>query len=78
MNAAKLAAMQAQVRIGGKGSTRRKVKKVQKTVVTDQKKLDDTLKKLNVQSIANVDEVNMFQKDSKILHFSRPQGILAN
>ena len=33
MNAAKLAKLQSQVRIGGKGTPRRKVKKVQKVVI---------------------------------------------
>ncbi|KAJ3301664.1 Nascent polypeptide-associated complex subunit beta [Kappamyces sp. JEL0829] len=72
MNAAKLAKLQEQVRIGGKGTPRRKVKKVQKVIVSDEKKLEEALKKLNVQPITSVEEVNMFKADGKILHFTRP------
>ena len=39
MNAEKLAKMQAQVRLGGKGTARRKKKVVHKTAATDDKKL---------------------------------------
>ncbi|KAL2911412.1 Nascent polypeptide-associated complex subunit beta, partial [Polyrhizophydium stewartii] len=49
MNAEKLAKLQSQVRIGGKGTPRRKVKKVHKTAGTDDKKLQGVLKKLNCQ-----------------------------
>ena len=39
MNAEKLAKLQAQVRLGGKGTARRKKKVVHKTAATDDKKL---------------------------------------
>merc|ERR1712146_299415 len=41
-----LARLQAQVRIGGKGSVRRKKKVVHKTTTTDDKRLQNTLKRL--------------------------------
>ncbi|KAI8902192.1 hypothetical protein BC833DRAFT_574721 [Globomyces pollinis-pini] len=73
MNPEKLAKLQAQVRIGGKGTPRRKVKKVQKTPGGEEKKLETTLKKLNVQHVGAVDEVNMFMKNQPtILNFRRP------
>lgn len=75
MNQEKLAKLQAQVRIGGKGTPRRKVKKVQKIVINDDQKLQNTLKKLNVQPLGPIEEVNMFRKDGSILHFTRPLGI---
>ncbi|CAG8438487.1 16240_t:CDS:2 [Acaulospora morrowiae] len=62
MNPEKLAKLQSQVRIGGKGTPRRKVKKVYKTA-NDDKKLQSTLKKLSVQNIPNIEEVNMFRED---------------
>lgn len=74
MNPEKLQKLQAQVRIGGKGTPRRKVYKQQKQQPQDDKKLQETLKKLNVQSLPQVEEVNMFYKNGQILHFSRPQG----
>ena len=57
MNAEKLAKLQAQVRIGGKGSARRKKKVVHKAASTDDKKLQSTLKKINVNAIPGIDEV---------------------
>ncbi|KAF7731265.1 Nascent polypeptide-associated complex subunit beta [Apophysomyces ossiformis] len=73
MNAEKLAKLQAQVRIGGKGTPRRKVKKQTKTTGGDDRKLQAALQKLGVQPIAGVDEVNMFKDDGKVLHFAAPK-----
>ncbi|EGF80488.1 hypothetical protein BATDEDRAFT_25111 [Batrachochytrium dendrobatidis JAM81] len=73
MNAEKLAKLQAQVRIGGKGTPRRKVKKIVKSSGTDDKKLQAALKKLNVQPVTGIEEVNMFSGESSVLHFSAPK-----
>ena len=48
MNVEKLKQLQAQVRIGGKGTARRKKKVVHRTATTDDKKLQSSLKKLSV------------------------------
>uniref|UniRef100_G3U5R3 NAC-A/B domain-containing protein n=1 Tax=Loxodonta africana TaxID=9785 RepID=G3U5R3_LOXAF len=48
MNQEKLAKLQAQVRIGGKGTARRKKKVVHRTATADDKKLQFSLKKLGV------------------------------
>ena len=80
MNAEKLAKLQASVRIGGKGTPRRKVKKVtHKAVVStaDDKKLQSTLKKINAQPIPAIEEVNMFREDGKIIHFTAPKVLAA-
>lgn len=69
----KLAKMQA-MRIGGKGTPRRVIKKKPAGGATDDKKLQAALKKLNVQPIAGIEEVNMFKEDGKVLHFSAPKG----
>ena len=74
MNPEKLAKLQAQVRIGGKGTPRRKVKKVHKSNGGDDKKLVSTLKKLNVQPVSGIEQVNMFKQDGKVIHFVNPQG----
>lgn len=58
----------------GKGTPRRKVKKVHKTSGTDDKKLQTSLKKLNVQPIQAIEEVNMFKEDGNVIHFSAPKG----
>ncbi|KAI5809878.1 nascent polypeptide-associated complex subunit beta [Peziza echinospora] len=74
MDAAKLAKLQQSVRIGiGKGTPRRKVKKVNKSSQNDDKKLQTALKKLNVQPIQGIEEVNMFKEDGNVIHFSAPK-----
>ncbi|KIY72682.1 NAC-domain-containing protein [Cylindrobasidium torrendii FP15055 ss-10] len=77
MDPAKLAKLQAAAaanRLGGKGTPRRKQPKRAKPVSQqDDKKLQAALKKLNVQPIAGVEEVNMFQEDGNVLHFTAPK-----
>ncbi|CAE6478480.1 unnamed protein product [Rhizoctonia solani] len=78
MNAEKLAKLQAAAaanRIGGKGSVRRKVvpRSGPKIAGGDDKKLAAGLKKLNVQPIAPIEEVNMFLADGNVLHFTAPK-----
>ncbi|CAG8582221.1 5081_t:CDS:2 [Racocetra fulgida] len=67
MNEAKLAKLQSQ------GTPRRKVKKVYKTATNDDKKLQSTLKKLGVQPISSIEEVNMFKEDGNVIHFAAPK-----
>ena len=63
--------------IGGKGTVRRKVvKKTKTSTAHDDKKLQGALKKLNVQPIPGVEEVNMFREDGNVLHFTAPKGEL--
>jgi nascent polypeptide-associated complex subunit beta len=73
MNADKLAKLQEQVRIGGKGTPRRKMKKVHKSAAGDMQKLQGVLKKLNAQMIPAIEEVNMFRSDGQVLHFQNPK-----
>ncbi|KAJ6260847.1 hypothetical protein Dda_3508 [Drechslerella dactyloides] len=49
------------------------VKKVHKSSGTDDKKLQSSLKKLNVQPIQAIEEVNMFKEDGNVIHFSAPK-----
>ncbi|XP_013784202.1 transcription factor BTF3 homolog 4-like [Limulus polyphemus] len=73
MNAEKLSKLQAQVRIGGKGTARRKKKVVHRTSTTDDKKLQTSLKKLSVNNIPGIEEVNMIKDDGTVLHFNNPK-----
>ncbi|KAI9632240.1 nascent polypeptide-associated complex subunit beta [Dioszegia hungarica] len=74
MDKEKLAKLQQQVRIGGKGTPRRKqVKKSVTASQGDDRKLQAALKKLSVQPIAGVEEVNMFKEDGNVLHFAAPK-----
>ncbi|KAL4669891.1 hypothetical protein H8959_008445 [Pygathrix nigripes] len=55
MNQEKLAKLQAQVRIGGKGTARRKKKK------------------LGVNNISGIEEVNMFTNQGTVIHLNNPK-----
>uniref|UniRef100_A0A2K5DQ55 Transcription factor BTF3 n=1 Tax=Aotus nancymaae TaxID=37293 RepID=A0A2K5DQ55_AOTNA len=66
MNQEKLAKLQAQVRIGGKGTARRKKKVVHRTATF-------SLKKLGVNNISDIEEVNMFTNQGTVIHFNNPK-----
>uniref|UniRef100_S4RWJ8 Basic transcription factor 3 n=1 Tax=Petromyzon marinus TaxID=7757 RepID=S4RWJ8_PETMA len=76
MNQEKLAKLQAQVRIGGKGTARRKKKVVHRTATADDKKLQSSLKKLAVNSINGIEEYVFSVCDSpgqgQCLKFNNP------
>merc|ERR1719197_560192 len=60
--------------IGGKGTQRRTKKKTHtQTQVTEDKKLKSAIKKFGVQTLPEIDEVNMFKDDNTVLHIKRPQ-----
>mmetsp|Transcript_26819 Transcript_26819/g.46235 ORF Transcript_26819/g.46235 Transcript_26819/m.46235 type:complete len:160 (-) Transcript_26819:266-745(-) len=76
MNPEKLAKLQAlaeSVRTGGKGSVRRKKKAVHKTTTTDDKRLQNTLKRLGVNTIPGIEEVNLFKENGTVIHFTNPK-----
>merc|ERR1712100_755317 len=68
-----LARLQASVRIGGKGSVSRKKKVVHKTTTTDDKRLQNTLKRLGINSIPAIEEVNLFMESGEVVHFTNPK-----
>merc|ERR1712179_798076 len=68
-----LARLQASVRIGGKGTVRRKKKAVHKTTTTDDKRLQNTLKRLSVHGIPAIEEVNLFKDNGTVIHFQNPK-----
>lgn len=70
---AKLQRMAAGVRTGGKGSVRRKKKAAHKSAPTDDKRLQATLKRIGVNTLPSIEEVNIFREGGdKIIHFSSP------
>ncbi|KAF9594770.1 hypothetical protein IFM89_034753 [Coptis chinensis] len=80
MNVEKLMKMVGAVRTGGKGSMRRKKKVVHRTTTTDDKRLQSTLKRLRVNVIPAIEEVNIF-KDVTVIQFHNPKvqaSIVAN
>uniref|UniRef100_A0A453JCN9 Nascent polypeptide-associated complex subunit beta n=1 Tax=Aegilops tauschii subsp. strangulata TaxID=200361 RepID=A0A453JCN9_AEGTS len=72
MNVDKLKKMAGAVRTGGKGSVRRKKKAVHKTTTTDDKRLQSTLKRVGVNTIPGIEEVNIF-KDDVVIQFQNPK-----
>merc|ERR1711990_242174 len=70
---AKLQAMAQASRTGGKGSVRRKKKVVHKTTTTDDKRLQNTLKRLGINSIPAIEEVNLFMESGEVIHFTNPK-----
>merc|ERR1712063_208119 len=46
---------------------------VHRTATTDDKKLQSSLKKLTVNNIPGIEEVNMFKDDGTIIHFNNPK-----
>ncbi|XP_011038348.1 PREDICTED: transcription factor BTF3 homolog 4-like [Populus euphratica] len=72
MNREKLMKMAGSVRTGGKGTMRRKKKAVHKPSTTDDKKLQSTLKRIGVNTIPAIEEVNIF-KDDLVIQFVNPK-----
>jgi len=61
-------------RIGGKGTQRRKVKaKTPNVVVNDDKKLVTQFKKMGLNPIPGIEEVNMFTDKNEVIHFKDPK-----
>uniref|UniRef100_A0A8C8WCV0 Transcription factor BTF3 n=1 Tax=Panthera leo TaxID=9689 RepID=A0A8C8WCV0_PANLE len=69
MKQEKLVKLQAQVRIGGKGTARRK-KMVHRTAIADDKNLQFSLKKSGVNNISGIEEGNMFTNQGTVIHFN--------
>ncbi|XP_051140476.1 nascent polypeptide-associated complex subunit beta-like [Andrographis paniculata] len=72
MNVEKLQKMAGSVRTGGKGTVRRKKKAVHKTTTTDDKRLQSTLKRIGVNAIPAIEEVNIFKEDV-VIQFTNPK-----
>ncbi|KAL3502282.1 hypothetical protein ACH5RR_036731 [Cinchona calisaya] len=72
MNVEKLMKMAGAVRTGGKGSMRRKKKAIHKTTTTDDKRLQSTLKRIGVNAIPAIEEVNIFKEDV-VIQFMNPK-----
>ena len=60
-------------RIGGKGTVRRKKPAVHKASAVDDKRLQSTLKRLGVNNIPGIEEVNIFKEDGNVIHFENPK-----
>uniref|UniRef100_A0A8I3XDG4 Transcription factor BTF3 n=1 Tax=Callithrix jacchus TaxID=9483 RepID=A0A8I3XDG4_CALJA len=74
MNQEKLAKLQAQVRIRGKGAARGKKVVVYRTTTADNNKHQSSMKKLAVNNRTGIEEVNMIKDDGTVTHFNNPKG----
>lgn len=70
---AKLQRMAAGVRVGGKGSVRRKKKAIHKAAPTDDKRLQTTLKRLQLSQLPGIEEVNIFKDNGSVINFTNPK-----
>ncbi len=55
------------------GNARRKKVTKAKVSSADDKKIAGNLKKMNMQPLAGIDEVNMFMNDGQVIHFVQPK-----
>jgi nascent polypeptide-associated complex subunit beta len=62
---------------GGKtemaGGVRRKKRNVHKPTGQDDKRLQNTLKRIGMNSVPGIEEVNMFTAGGEVIHFSNPK-----
>ncbi|KAI5000115.1 hypothetical protein ZWY2020_004704 [Hordeum vulgare] len=76
MNKERLMKMAGAVRTGGKGTIRRKKKAAHKTTTMEDKRLQSTLKRVGVNTIPDIEEVNIF-KDDLVIQFLNPKASIA-
>merc|ERR1712167_478229 len=69
----RLAAKFGNSQIGGEGTMRRKKKVQHKTNVVDDKKLNAVMRRMNMQQIPGVEEINIIKDDNTVIHFTKPQ-----
>mmetsp|Transcript_1181 Transcript_1181/g.3328 ORF Transcript_1181/g.3328 Transcript_1181/m.3328 type:complete len:205 (+) Transcript_1181:53-667(+) len=61
------------VRTGGKGSVRRKRKVTHKNAPNDDKRLQSTIKRLGLNQIPGIEEVNLFKDNGTVVNFQNPK-----
>lgn len=71
---AKLSKMESSVRMGGKGTMRRKKKAVHRAAPTDDKRLQATIKRMGLTQISGIEEVNLFRDNGQVTNFLNPKG----
>ncbi|CAL52238.2 Nascent polypeptide-associated complex NAC domain [Ostreococcus tauri] len=72
MDVDRLQRLASAVRTGGKGSMRRKKKVAHKTVSASDSKLQNCLKRMQVNAVNGIQEVNIFQGDN-VIQFANPK-----
>merc|ERR1712098_170369 len=59
--------------MGGKGSIRRKKQVVHKAGGQDDKRIQSSFKRMGMNSVPGIEEVNMFKGDGEVVHFANPK-----
>ncbi|KAL2529614.1 Nascent polypeptide-associated complex NAC [Forsythia ovata] len=72
MNVEKLMNMAGLIRSGEKGTMRRNKKAIHKTTTTYDKRLQSTLKRIGVNAILAIEEVNIF-KEGVVIQLTNPK-----
>merc|ERR1711948_185474 len=68
-----MGARSGDTRTGGKGTARRTKKVTNQSHGADEKQLQSQLKRLGVNNIPGIEEVNMFKEDGSVIHFAAPK-----
>nr|XP_023894725.1 nascent polypeptide-associated complex subunit beta-like isoform X2 [Quercus suber] len=74
MDRERLMKMAVAVRTGGKGSMRRKKKAIHRATTTDDKRLQSIFKRIGVNTIPAIEEVNIFRDDA-VIQFLNPKEL---
>ena len=61
------------IRLGGKGTPKRKVKVVHHGSTNNDKQTKEVIKKLQAQPLQELTEVNLFTNDLKVMQFKNPE-----
>lgn len=61
------------IKIGGKGTQKRKKQVVHKSTAVQDKKISAVAKKANAKNIGETQEINIFRDDHSVLHFKKPK-----
>lgn len=69
----KLQKMSGMVRIGGRGSVRRKRKVVHKTAAAEDQRMQGHLQQMGLNQITAIEEANLFHEDGTVIHFVNPR-----
>jgi len=67
--------MSEDVRMGGKGSMRRKVKRAPRPAAGDEKRIQATLKSCGASVIPNIESLELFKDDGNVISFKQPKGL---
>ena len=61
------------IRLGGKGTPKRKIKVVHHNSTNNDKQTKEVIKRLQAQPLQELNEVNLFTNDLKVMQFKNPE-----